>query len=57
MSYAELGLKGVATLPGVVDLKPLMCRAKFAQALIAEERGDKAKAAQLLDEAVAIEAR
>lgn len=52
--YAEMSLLEISKLPGLNDLN-LMCRAKFAQALKAEELGDHVKAEQCLIEAVAKE--
>ena len=51
-NYADMKMADVSRLPGVVDIKPLMARGKFAQALIAEAQGDHVRAAVLLDEAV-----
>ena len=54
MNYAEMSIKDVAGLDGVKDLR-LQVRAKFAQALRAESRGDHIEAETKLNEAVAIE--
>ena len=53
MDYGTMTMMEVSKLPGVADITPLMARGKFAQALIAEAKGDSARAAVLLDEAIA----
>ena len=53
MTYKGMTIKDVALLPGVSDIKPLLAKGKFAQALIAESDGRHDDAARLLDEAVA----
>jgi hypothetical protein len=50
----NMALKDVAQLDGVKDL-PMAVKAKFAQALLAEARGDHAAAAMKLNEAVEAE--
>ncbi len=50
----NMSLKDAAVLDGVKDL-PMAVKAKFAQALIAEARGDHATAADKLAVAVASE--
>ena len=55
MNYAELTLTEITKLPGVSDLRPTMCKARFAQALKAEAKGEYAEAERLLGEAVAAE--
>jgi hypothetical protein len=47
----NMSLKDVAQLDGVKDL-PMAAKAKFAQALLAEAKGDHANATRLLNEAV-----
>ena len=44
----------VSKLPGVSDLS-IKVRVKFAKALLAEDQGDHDKAAEYLDQAVALE--
>ena len=53
--YGTMALTEVTKLPGVSDLKPLTCKAKFAQALRAEGQGEYDKAEVLLADAVAVE--
>ena len=50
--YNAMTVPEVSRLEGVVDLKPLMVRGKFALALRAEAAGDHDKAERLLTEAV-----
>lgn len=50
MDYATMSMKDVSMLDGVKDL-PLLARGKFAQALIAEVKGDNDRAGVLLNEA------
>jgi hypothetical protein len=47
----RLNLVAVSKEPGVTDL-PMRVRGKFAQAIIAERKGEHVKAEQLLIEAV-----
>ena len=56
MDYATMKVSEVAALPGVSDL-PLRVRGPFAQALIAEARGEHANAAAKLLQAVEAEAK
>ena len=55
MDYAAMKMIDVAGLPGVKDIKPILARGKFAQALMAESRGEHTEAENLLNEAVAAE--
>ena len=56
MDYATMKVSEVAALPGVSDL-PLRVRGPFAQALIAEARGEHTNAANKLDQAVQAESK
>ena len=42
----------IGKMAGVADLRPLMCKGKFALALRAEAQGDHIKAGQYLQEAI-----
>ena len=55
MDYTSMSLVEIAKLDGVKDLRPMLTKARFAQALKAEAEGRPADAARLLDEAVAAE--
>lgn len=45
-------LSEVTKLDGVSDIQPVMARGKFAQALMAEAKGDHSKAEAFLQDAV-----
>lgn len=55
MQYHEMKITEVRNLVGVKDL-PLKVGGPFAQALMAESRGDRGAAAAYLDKAIAAEA-
>ncbi len=55
MDYSKMSIKEISLLPGVSDLKGVMCRGKFAMALKAEAEGKRAEAEVKLNEAVAAE--
>lgn len=50
--YANMGLKELATVPGVSDIQPLKARAAFGKALREEAKGNYVEAHRLLDQAV-----
>lgn len=52
MTYKDMGLAEVCKLPGVVDIKPVVARARFGQALVAESKGEGENANRLLAEAI-----
>ena len=51
MNYSEMKLTELVKLPGISNIEPTIARAKFAQALKAEAKGEKEKAQQFLDDA------
>ncbi len=51
MDYANMKLGEVSKLDGVEDIKPALARGKFAQALIAEAKGEHDKAEEKASEA------
>lgn len=55
-TYTKMSVKAMLQLPGIVGL-PTLAAGKFVQALRSEEKGDHAKAEQLLNEAIADESK
>ena len=53
----EFTVPEIGKMAGVSDLRPLLCKGKFALALRAEANGDHAKAEQHLYDAVVAEER
>lgn len=52
--YSEMKFTDVCNLDGVKDIQPAMAKGKFAQALMAEDKGDRDGANAKLAEAVAL---
>ena len=49
---AKMELMEIAVLPGVKDITPVIAKARFAQALRAEAKGDHETGEKLLGEAI-----
>lgn len=52
--YENMTFVQVCGMPGVKDIQPAMAKGKFAQALIAEAKGEHEQASGKLNEAVAL---